>query len=503
MDIKNLITKTLAEYFIPKVVSDFIVLTDKSGLTKSNFIDLVTKKHSYQDQILKYFSNCKLSDINTLSEAIDKLGIEQCAFAIFNISLIDQLNKNNLEEFSEIFEKEIFTAVASYTIAKESNMRSPWKAYLAGLYSNISYFLLYKHFPKEFNNIIDPKMNSISRINFEWETFGMTHSDISWLLLGRAGIPEDIREPVKNHHIKKAQSAIGKNSTNEISLAVYFGSMMTTVFYEDYLLTSMFKKDIKTFLKLDIEQIESLVTNVITNFRKEMNLLNFENIIFPGYFKIINWFDNNLVMAAAELKEAKALLNKEKKQRLKFQKVLESYNKKLVGIAIKDPLTGIYNRRYLTERLNDEFLKAKKYKSSFLIITCDIDHFKKINDTYGHGFGDEVLVKLVKVIAKTIRKADLLARIGGEEFIILCNQTNDYDGILIAEKVRSQIEKTIFTYEKNTTVPVTMSFGVANFTKDIKSVQELMELSDNRLYLAKENGRNRVVYTDSTNEALM
>ena len=249
--------------------------------------------------------------------------------------------------------------------------------------------------------------------------------------------------------------------------------------------------------------IEGVFLNIFFKITSSLFLNTLNCFNFPGYFKMINWFDNNLVMAAAELKEAKALLNKEKKQRLKFQKVLESYNKKLVGIAIKDPLTGIYNRRYLTERLNDEFLKAKKYKSSFLIITCDIDHFKRINDTYGHGFGDEVLVKLVKVIAKTIRKADLLARIGGEEFIILCNQTNDYDGILIAEKVRSQIEKTIFTYEKNTTVPVTMSFGVANFTKDIKSIQELMELSDNRLYLAKENGRNRVVYTDSTNEALM
>ena len=112
-------------------------------------------------------------------------------------------------------------------------------------------------------------------------------------------------------------------------------------------------------------------------------------------------------------------------------------------------------------------------------------------------------MKLVKVISKTIRKTDLLARIGGEEFIILCNQSNDYDGILIAEKVRNTIENTVFTYEKTTKVPVTMSFGVANYSKNIKSVQELMELSDNRLYLAKENGRNRVVYTDSTNEALM
>ena len=102
-----------------------------------------------------------------------------------------------------------------------------------------------------------------------------------------------------------------------------------------------------------------------------------------------------------------------------------------------------------------------------------------------------------------IRKADLLARVGGEEFVILCNQSNDYDGILIAEKVRKTIENFSFKFENKTDVPVTMSFGVAKFTKEIKSVQELLEVSDNRLYLAKKNGRNRVVYSDSTNEALM
>jgi diguanylate cyclase (GGDEF)-like protein len=503
-ELKNLITKSVADIFIPKILKEFVELANSNKMNKKSFIYLITIKYSYEKQILQYFRKCEKTEISSVESAVDKFGIELCAFVIFNISLMEKLNNNSLRDcFIRMFEKCIFTAVSSYYIAKKANLRSPWKAYLAGLYSNISYFFIYKYYPEHLQKIMSIEMNSITRMNYEWETLGMTHSDISWMILGKAGIPEDIRGPVRNHHLKRSQVVCEDKHIKETCASVYLGSMLTTVFYENFALAIDFKQEIQKHLNIQVVGLDDLFSTILLEFKIKLNLLDVYDFTIPGYFSIIELFQNTLTEKNTELKEAKQALSKEKKQRLKFQKVLESYNKKLVGIAIKDPLTGIYNRRYLTERLNDEFIKATKYNSSFLIITCDIDHFKNINDTYGHGFGDEVLVKLVQVIAKTIRKADLLARIGGEEFIILCNQTNDYDGILIAEKVRSQIEKTAFVYEKNTVVNVTMSFGVANFTKNIKSVQELMELSDNRLYLAKENGRNRVVYTDSTNEALM
>ena len=503
MKIKQLISNTEAEYFLPKIVNDFVTLADSGKLTKTRFIDLISKKYSYKKQVLKYFSKCQRKNITSLSEAIDQLGIEECAFAIFNVSLFDHLKKNDLSEYLYMFEMQIFTAVSSYYVATEVKVRSPWKAYLAGLYSNVSYFFLKKYYPDEFKELMANMKNSIDRINYEWDTFEMTHSDISWLILGKAGIPEDIREAVKYHHTLNAVSADEDTFRTELSHSVYFGSLLTTLLFEDFSISLKFKQDLKKFLNIKEKQLDPMITELVTDFRNKLNLLDFKNSLLPGYFNIISKFSEELNELRKKLKAAKSDLNKEKKERVKSQKVLESYNKKLVGIAIKDPLTGIYNRRYLTERLNDEFIKAKKYNSSFVIITGDIDHFKKINDTYGHGYGDEVLVKIVELMQSAIRKADLLARVGGEEFVILCNQSNDYDGILIAEKVRKTIEKASFIYEENTKVPVTMSFGVAKFTKEIGSVQELLEVSDNRLYLAKKNGRNRVVYSDSTNEALM
>ncbi|MBN2789548.1 MAG: diguanylate cyclase [Candidatus Delongbacteria bacterium] len=503
-EISNLITKSVADNFIPRILKEFIELTNSKQMDKETFINLVRVKYSYENQILQYFNKCEKTKITSIEATVDKFGIELCAFIIFNISLMEKLNSNSMRDcFIQMFEKGIFTAVASYYIAKQANLRSPWKAYLAGLYSNISYFFLYMYYTDDLEHIMSIEMNSISRMNYEWEKFGMTHSDISWLILGKTGIPEDIRGPVKNHHLKRSQVSCDNENIKEICASVYLGSMLTTVFYENFSLAIEFKNEIQEHLNIEVTELDNLISTILYEFKIKLNLLDVYDFTIPGYFSIIEIFQDKLSTVENELEKISSELNKEKKQRLKFQKVLESYNKKLVGIAIKDPLTGIYNRRYLTERLNDEFIKAKKYNSSFVVITGDIDHFKNINDTYGHGYGDEVLVKIVELMQSTIRKADLLARVGGEEFVILCNQSNDYDGILIAEKVRKTIEKTTFTYDRNTIVPVTMSFGVANFSKNISSVQELLELSDNRLYLAKKNGRNRVVYSDSTNEALM
>ncbi|MCK4980664.1 MAG: HDOD domain-containing protein, partial [Candidatus Delongbacteria bacterium] len=324
MNIKEIINNSEAEYFIPKIVNDFIRLADNGKLTKTSFIELVSKKYSYEKQILSYFAKCINKDINSLTEAINKLGIVECAFAIFNISLLEQLSKNDHESFSQMFEKGIFTAVSCYYLAKKANMRSPWKAYLSGLYSNISYFFLYKHFPDEFNDLMSNNSNSVSRMNFEWETFGVTHSDISWMIMDKAGIPDDIMEPVKVHHIKKAQTSFKKGDRKNFSPAIYLGSMLTTILYENHSLAVNFKLEIEKYFDLKIDDVDNLISNIVTDLKTKLDLLDINNTYFKGYFSLIYHSNNEMKNISLKLKEAKSELNKEKKQRLKFQKVLES-----------------------------------------------------------------------------------------------------------------------------------------------------------------------------------
>lgn len=153
-----------------------------------------------------------------------------------------------------------------------------------------------------------------------------------------------------------------------------------------------------------------------------------------------------------------------------------------------DKLTGIYNRRKLDEYMESELTRAKRYHQPLSFIMLDIDHFKHINDTYGHPVGDASLQTLAKILADNLRKSDILGRYGGEEFLIICPETNSAETALLAEKLRSCVENYTFSDINS----MTISMGVAEF-KATDTVKELLARSDQALYQAKHNGRNRVV----------
>jgi diguanylate cyclase (GGDEF)-like protein len=165
---------------------------------------------------------------------------------------------------------------------------------------------------------------------------------------------------------------------------------------------------------------------------------------------------------------------------------------KLYDLATKDPLTRAYNRRYLDERMSSEWPWAVRHQQACALLMLDIDHFKEINDTWGHMAGDQVLKDLVDVVAQAIRSEDLLARVGGEEFAVLCRSTGQIQASLLAERLRRKVQAHPFAWDQQA-LKVTVSIGVATSAENsVSSTDDLMALADQRLYLAKHNGRNRV-----------
>mgnify|MGYP001053218748 CR=1 FL=1 len=166
---------------------------------------------------------------------------------------------------------------------------------------------------------------------------------------------------------------------------------------------------------------------------------------------------------------------------------LENERQYYKNLAIIDPLTQIYNRIQFNRSLSEEIQKAKRYHSVFALLMFDIDHFKKINDTYGHQLGDKILIELTDVVKKNIREVDIFARFGGEEFIILTPET-DLDGAeVVAEKLRKEIEAFKFSHGDQ----LTCSFGVSMYKKGDQP-DDLIKRVDDRLYMAKNRGRNQV-----------
>jgi diguanylate cyclase (GGDEF)-like protein/PAS domain S-box-containing protein len=165
---------------------------------------------------------------------------------------------------------------------------------------------------------------------------------------------------------------------------------------------------------------------------------------------------------------------------------------KLRNLSITDPLTGAKNRRYLANRGKEELARSLRYGTHLCLLLLDIDHFKLVNDTYGHDAGDEVLKSLTQKAQTVLRETDIFARFGGEEFAALLIQTSQQDALLTANRLRSAIE-TMPLPQINDTFSITISIGVALFDANDGSIEELIKRADQAMYQAKENGRNCVV----------
>ena len=484
-EIKHSQNTLLPDYFVDMLNSSL------KGLSKSEMISVINRMN-VKEKFLESVNSASGSNFSAADKAFDVLGREYCFIILLNLILKDLVLKKEDSVLSPVFEMQVFTASSSYFLAKICKIPNPYLAYISGLMSNISYFYTAAFHPEEFRKITEKNDNSIKRMTSEWEIFGLDHAEISYILLRSWGLNSEITEPVRYHHQKTIQRSIGQDNKENSSLCIYFGSVLTNIFYEDLNLATEFRKDIKSLMNLYSDILEDVVDESVDLLKISLKALGIRGIHFPGYFKIITRFDTQLAMINSEYDMTQRKVAELNSQNIKYQKVLEDNSRKLVGIALLDPLTGSYNRRYLDEKLHDEFLKAKRYGINFTLISCDIDHFKKINDTYGHGFGDTVLVKLVTIMKSTLRKTDYIARIGGEEFVIVCHSPSGSGGCSIAEKIRKVIESSVFEFQ-GSIVPVTMSFGVADYYPEVKSAEELIRISDERLYKAKNAGRNKVI----------
>ena len=166
------------------------------------------------------------------------------------------------------------------------------------------------------------------------------------------------------------------------------------------------------------------------------------------------------------------------------------------NLASYDTLTGLYNRRYFEERFGTEVQQAFVDKTSLSLILIDIDHFKKVNDTFGHPEGDKILRSVASLLKNSVRKKDTVARYGGEEFILILPEVNLEAASMIAERIRRLVESTSFDVG-SAHINVTISLGISSFPSHrAKSKEELVKMADLALYHAKGEGRNRVSLYD-------
>jgi len=170
----------------------------------------------------------------------------------------------------------------------------------------------------------------------------------------------------------------------------------------------------------------------------------------------------------------------------------ERFQQKMYEAALRDALTRAYNKKYFLQQFAVEFSYAKRHGSALSLIIFDLDHFKRVNDTWGHVAGDHVLIEIANLTHRILRAEDVFARYGGEEFVIVLRGINLAGAGVVAERLRATVEAASFVFEGQR-MPITVSIGVAACNPEQADAQAQVEAADSALYEAKRGGRNRVM----------
>lgn len=223
--------------------------------------------------------------------------------------------------------------------------------------------------------------------------------------------------------------------------------------------------------------------NILSNAYKDMTVAILEG---RNKLDLINKdLENQVCRRTKKLTEANYKLEQEVFERKQAEE-------KLKYLATHDPLTGLNNRNNLNMHLNEEVKRSSRYRTPFSVFMLDIDHFKKVNDNYGHLIGDEILIFFARIIEDSIRNTDFAARYGGEEFIIILPETPIEKAEELAERLCKNIATHPFIKKDSHHIKITASIGVASFPEDANNSHDLLKAADEAMYMAKSAGRNQI-----------
>ncbi len=430
--------------------------------------------------------------IDNLETAIALLGTETIKNIALSFVMVKTFRRETRDEFDfeNFWRRAICTAVSAKLLAEEIKIPAE-KTYLSGLLIDIGILVMYLCRPEDYLRVFDKKRTrELSTIEAERKVFGVDHQEVGAELAELWSLPEDLALHIRYHHFPEKAPPEVRQEVEILFLAQRISGIYFTFRALDKY--NFIMRRAEEILSLTPSRMENLVDKTATYTRKLLSIFNLPGQEIRPYSEILEEADREIQRLSINYAQLLQKLREEKTRAEALASKLEKANQRLQEMALRDPLTGLYNRRYFRERLAEELARCFRYRSPLTVILADLDHFKKINDTYGHLCGDEVLQAVAATIQKEIRKCDVAARYGGEEFVILLPHTDLQGGVAMAERLRQLISELEVRCGKDK-VRTTVSLGVCSLTS-FKEIDEkkFLAMADQLLYLSKKNGRNRV-----------
>ncbi len=433
------------------------------------------------------------SEVTSIDRALSVLGtniIKNIALS-FVIATDMRGEKQSSFDFDNYWRRSVTSAVAAELLVNQLGRKDD-DIFVTALLHDIGMLVLYLHKRDDYSSLLQQEpLTDETLSDMESIRYNFCHQQVSSILIKKWGLPDSISEPIGYHH--NPESA--PDSRRETARILFFSDQMAAIYTEvdSAERVRLLEKQLKETYSFNTDQVRTLLDDVAGKSIEILKTFEIEPGDMRPYSQMLQEANEELgrlnlsyEQLVIELKEAK-----EKSERLTND--LKNANLRLNDLVYRDALTGLYNHRYFQETLKSELARASRYRSSVSLIIFDLDHFKKVNDTYGHPAGDQVLINIANAIRKTVRPSDIVARYGGEEFVVILPET-DISGVKVfAARLRRCVAGVVTDFE-GIKITVTVSVGGTTFSPDMSEVTKdvLIQTADRGLYMSKNNGRDQV-----------
>ena len=477
----------------PGVAEQIIKLSADPNSSISNLAEVVSLDPALTVKVLRMANSpmyARQAKVETLEQAVMMFGWNGTLNLALSFSLVSRIDSkvNNGLDYNFFWKRSVSAAVSAKHLGKIVGIDEKKEdLFLPGLLQDIGMLALDKAVPDLYNDINDEQHQHKVVQQIENEKLGIDHASVGSWLLQRWNLPQRIIDLVSISHHEERYANVGNTTpaencievSNVIADCICSDEDKKDYHYAAKVCDKLLGLDNEAFLD-NLKDIADEIQETAAIFELDVGDPRLLNCIAEQAKELL------LLRSMESLKAAEDLHNE--------AEYLESKAKKLENSVKLDALTNIYNRGFLEEVIESEFESSNLRNTPLAVAMLDLDHFKKVNDKYGHSCGDKALVYAVEILRSCVRGTDLLFRYGGEEFVVILPNTDDVGAESFANRIIDAFNNNNFVVEKeNINFPLTASLGIAIHGKNIKfdSWEHLLNIADYCLYASKAGGRNQ------------
>ena len=460
---------------LEKIISADPALTSKMlRLANSSFYGLPTK-------------------VSNISRTLAVLGTNVIKNIALSFVIAADLRNNDESyfNFDYFWRRSVTTAVAAELVFEAIGEKDD-DIFVTALLQDIGILVMFLSQGNSYADILKKALNDndVQLMQVEREEYQFDHQYFGALLLEDWGIPTSITEPIRYHHEpKKApEEFLQKSSILDVA------TLLSAIYSDKETVQNVKRLEdkLESFFSMGSDKTRELLDKVATQSIEILKIFDIDPGDIKPYSQMLQEANDELGKLNFSYEQLVLQLKESKAKAEDFANELRFANDKLEKLAFRDGLTNLYNHRYFQEILAKEIARVDRYGRPLALLLFDIDHFKKVNDTYGHPAGDQVLINMALAITKAVRPSDVIARYGGEEFAVILPETNFSGMKVFAERLRRCVAALTTDTGKHS-IAITISCGGAHFSPgDEISPGILINTADRALYMSKNNGRNMV-----------